>query len=127
MSLSEKDILDMVKKSHEGKLQKLRDRFRIPKEEPEEDKDSEEEDKVVDPEKDDDDDDDDDEPKKPEHLKIDTTMDGLLSRGLRLRHKNSDLEYTVISVSPHDAILLTPEGRPFTVSAEEINKDYELD
>lgn len=50
----------------------------------------------------------------------------VISPGLKVRHKKSQLRYTVKSVSPRDLILLTPEGEEFLVDAGEVD-DYELD
>lgn len=140
MPLSEKDILDMVRREYDGKMQKLKDTYGKymgpPNDEEGKKEKDKEEDKLTDPDdkdnkdnkgKDNNGDKDDEKPKKPEHLKVDAEMNGLLSRGLRLRHKHSDLEYTILSVSPRDVILMTPEGRPFSVSTEEVEKEYELD
>lgn len=46
---------------------------------------------------------------------------------LKVRHKKSQIRYTVSSVGPRDIILRTPEGEEFLVDAAELEKDYELD
>lgn len=54
--------------------------------------------------------------------------------GLKLRNKvkggkkdDKGFLYTVVSVSPRDAILRTPEGEEFIVDKETLEKDYVLD
>ncbi len=53
--------------------------------------------------------------------------------GLKLRNKVNGKKdekgflYTVVSVSPRDAILKTPEGEQFIVDKETLEKDYVLD
>jgi hypothetical protein len=112
--LTEKDVLDMVRREHERKLERLKSDYSSYIKG-----------------------DDDTKKKKTKSTKnqkvnknkidINTSVHGLLSRGLRVNHKDSGLEYAIVSVSPRDVILRTPEGRQFTVSAEEINKEYKLD
>lgn len=111
--LTEKDVLDMVRKQWERKVERLKaDYGKYMGDEGDEDDGKKSKlDKKADKNK----------------IKIDTSIKGLLSRGVRLSHKDSGLEYTVVSASPRDVILRTPEGRAFSVSAEEINKDYQLD
>ncbi len=46
---------------------------------------------------------------------------------LKVRHKKSQIRYTVSSVGPKDLILRTPEGEEFIVDAAELERDYELD
>lgn len=46
---------------------------------------------------------------------------------LKVRHKKSQIRYTVSSVGPRDVILRTPEGDEFIVDATELERDYELD
>jgi hypothetical protein len=50
-----------------------------------------------------------------------------VARGLEVRHKKTNLKYTVISVSLDDVVLQTPEGNPFAVTVDELEKDYKLD
>lgn len=59
--------------------------------------------------------------------KIDGKEKTLLAPDLKLRHKKTQLLYTVVSVGPRDVVLRTPEGRKFLLNSEEIEKDYELD
>jgi hypothetical protein len=46
---------------------------------------------------------------------------------LKVRHKKSQIRYTVTSVGPKDVILRTPEGENFLVDADELEKNYQLD
>ena len=46
---------------------------------------------------------------------------------LKVRHKDSQIRYTVSSVGPRDVILRTPEGEKFLVSKESLEQEYELD
>lgn len=59
--------------------------------------------------------------------KVDGENKVLLSPELKLRHKKSQFLYTVVSVGPKDAILMTPEGKRFIVDKEELEKEYEID
>jgi hypothetical protein len=56
-----------------------------------------------------------------------TGEESVISPELKVRHKGSQIRYTVQSVGPRDVILRTPEGDTFLVNAEEIENDYELD
>lgn len=112
--LTEKDVLDMVRKQWERKMARLEKDYGMYMGNDDDEDDGKKSDmnkKEADKNK----------------IKIDTSIKGLLTRDVRLRHKDSSLEYTVVSASPRDVILRTPEGRAFTVSADEINKDYSLD
>jgi hypothetical protein len=51
----------------------------------------------------------------------------LISRGLKVRHKKSQIRYTVSSVGPKDVILKTPEGDEFLVDKESFESHYQLD
>lgn len=51
----------------------------------------------------------------------------VLSPELKVRHKASQLRYTVKSVGPRDVILMTPEGDDFIVDKETLEKEYQLD
>lgn len=53
--------------------------------------------------------------------------DPVISPELKVRHKTSQIRYTVSSVGPHDVILRTPEGEDFLVSKEDLEREYELD
>jgi hypothetical protein len=46
---------------------------------------------------------------------------------LKVRHKKSQIRYTVSSVGPRDTILRTPEGEHFLVGKDEFEDQYELD
>lgn len=51
----------------------------------------------------------------------------VLSPELKIRHKKSQIRYTVDSVGPRDIILRTPEGEKFLVDKETLESEYELD
>ena len=51
----------------------------------------------------------------------------VLSPELKIRHKKSQIRYTIVSVGPRDVILKTPEGEEFIIDADELEKDYQLD
>ena len=50
----------------------------------------------------------------------------VVSDELKVVHKKSGIRYTIDSVSPKDCVLRTPEGKTFLVSANELEKEYEL-
>ena len=114
MQLSEKEVLAMVQREWDRKLEALKAEYgnymgaeEEPAEKPKKEKKS-------------------GEPKKAKKSSIDLEPQAI-STGTRIKHKHSGIEYTIVSVSPRDMILKTPEGRPFSVDAEEVEKDYELD
>jgi hypothetical protein len=51
----------------------------------------------------------------------------VLSPQLKVRHKASQLRYTIASVGPRDVILLTPEGEKFIVDGADFEDAYQLD
>lgn len=51
----------------------------------------------------------------------------VLSPELKVKHKDSNLRYTIDSVGPRDVILRTPEGEQFIVSKEQLEDEYRLD
>jgi len=51
----------------------------------------------------------------------------VISKDLKVRHKKSQILYTVVSVGPRDAVLKTPEGDEFLIDKDELEKSYELD
>jgi hypothetical protein len=51
----------------------------------------------------------------------------VLSPELKVKHKDSQIRYTIESVGPRDVILRTPEGETFLVSKETLENEYELD
>lgn len=60
--------------------------------------------------------------------KVDGKEKTILSPDTKLRHKVSKLLYTLISVGPRDAILLTPEGdKQFIVDKDTLEKEYAID
>ena len=57
----------------------------------------------------------------------DSEVAPVLAPELKVRHKKSQIRYTVNSVGPRDVILRTPEGEPFLVDKAELENEYELD
>jgi len=53
--------------------------------------------------------------------------DPVISPELKVRHKKSQIRYTVSSVGPRDLILRTPEDEEFIVDKETLEKEYQLD
>lgn len=51
----------------------------------------------------------------------------VLAPELKVKHKGSQIRYTINSVGPRDVILRTPEGETFLVSKEHLEAEYELD
>ena len=51
----------------------------------------------------------------------------VLSPGLKVKHADSKIRYTVHSIGPRDIILRTPEGETFLVSKEDLENSYILD
>lgn len=51
----------------------------------------------------------------------------VISPELKVRHKDSQIRYTVVSVGPRDVILRTPEGEQFLIDSAELEKSYQLD
>lgn len=47
-----------------------------------------------------------------------------VSDGLKVKHKQSGIRYTIVSVSPRDIVLKTPEGEDFLVDAATLENDY---
>lgn len=64
-------------------------------------------------------------------LTLKTKVDGedkeVISQDLKVRHKKSQLLYTVVSVGPRDIILKTPEGEEFLLDKDQLEDEYELD
>lgn len=52
-----------------------------------------------------------------------------LSKDLKIKHKKSGLLYTVVAldIDMNDVLLKSPDGAEFAVSADELEKEYELD
>lgn len=61
------------------------------------------------------------------NAKVDGSKKPLITPELKLRHKKSQIRYTVSSVGPRDVILRTPEGEEFIVDAPTLEAEYELD
>ncbi len=60
--------------------------------------------------------------------KVDGEEKTLMSPDTKLRHKESKLLYTLVSIGPRDAILLTPEGdKQFIVDKDTLEKEYAID
>lgn len=51
----------------------------------------------------------------------------VITPDLKVRHKKSQIRYTVVSVGPRDVILKTPEGEEFVIDAAELEDQYQLD
>lgn len=64
-----------------------------------------------------------DEEKKPERINVDT-----LTRGIRIKHNDSGLEYTVARIEPStgEVILRTPTDT-FDVTFDELESEYVID
>lgn len=64
-------------------------------------------------------------------LTFKTKVDGddkeVISQDLKVRHKKSQLLYTVVSVGPRDIVLKTPEGEEFLLDKDQLEDEYELD
>lgn len=56
----------------------------------------------------------------------DSTTD-VLAKGLKVRHVETNLLYTVDAVSTKDVVLKTPEGETFSVNRKELTRSYKLD
>lgn len=59
--------------------------------------------------------------------KVDGKDKEVISNDLKVRHKKSQLLYTVVSVGPRDIILKTPEGEEFLLDKDTLEDEYELD
>ena len=59
--------------------------------------------------------------------KVDKKKVNPIGQDLKIRHKKSQILYTVDEVGPQDAILITPEGEKFMINSQELENDYELD
>ncbi len=51
----------------------------------------------------------------------------VLSPELKVKHKESQIRYTIDSVGPRDVILRTPEGETFLVDKTALESEYILD
>lgn len=60
-------------------------------------------------------------------MKVDSEKKNIISAETKVRHKGSQLLYTVQEVCPDEIILRTPEGKLFSVEQDEFSKEYELD
>lgn len=59
--------------------------------------------------------------------KVDGKEKEVISDELKIRHKKSQILYTVVSIGPRDAILKTPEGKEFLIDKDTLEDEYELD
>ena len=59
--------------------------------------------------------------------KVDGKESTIIDKDLKYRHKKSQYLYTVVSVSPREVILKTPEGDEFLVDKDTLEDEYELD
>lgn len=115
--LSDKDVIDLVRKEFERQLRSYCSNVGIDMnsepDQKEENDDENGEDKQTKPEVN----------KKPKKLDIET-----INAGLRIQHKDSGLEYYIQYVD-NDGEIITLEssdGNQFQISWEELEKDYEL-
>lgn len=60
-------------------------------------------------------------------LKSDVTKKGIISPDTKVKHKASQLLYTIDEVTPTHIVLRTPEGKLFAVDADELAQEYSLD
>jgi hypothetical protein len=118
--LSEKDVLDLVRKEMERKLKSFCDK-NIDQEEVDEDWEEEDSDEAPPA---DDTDREENTKKKPKVLDADK-----ISVGIRVVHIDSKLEYPIIKIESDKSQfqLKNAEGFPFVVSREELEAEYELD
>lgn len=58
---------------------------------------------------------------------VDGESKEVISKDLKIRHKKSQLLYTVVSVSSKDMILKTPEGEEFLLDKNTLEDEYEID
>jgi len=54
------------------------------------------------------------------------TQKDVVSVGLKVKKSNTKQLYTVRSLSPNEVELETPEKQKFTITREELGKDYEI-
>ena len=59
--------------------------------------------------------------------KIDGSEKDIISQDLKVRHKKSQILYTVISAGTKDIVLKTPEGEDFLLDKDTLENEYELD
>jgi len=59
--------------------------------------------------------------------KIDGSEKDIISQDLKVRHKKSQILYTVISAGSKDIVLKTPEGEDFLLDKDTLENEYELD
>ena len=57
----------------------------------------------------------------------DDDKEGIIGLETKVRHKETQLLYTVNSVGPNEIELRTPESKTFMVTSDEFEKEYELD
>jgi nitrogenase molybdenum-iron protein alpha/beta subunit len=60
-------------------------------------------------------------------LKVFEDEKTLISPDLKVFHKKSNLKYTVVSVSPREVVLKTADGKEFSVTVPEFEKEYGLE
>lgn len=111
--IDDKDVVSLVKKEFERKFADYCKKNGLNIEEPEEEK------------KEDGSDEDQDKISKPEKLDINMLKKSV---SLRIKHKNSGLEYYIRSVSlPNKLVSLeTPEGTLFQIDFDELQNEYVL-
>lgn len=111
--MTDKDVIDLVRKEFQRKLDKFCDDQGIALD-----------DDVEESPEDSEDDDEEEKSDKPRDLNIEK-----LSSGLRIRHIDSGLEYPIVSINKAtgEVELKTGEGNYFTVPFQELEQEYELD
>lgn len=60
-------------------------------------------------------------------MKVDGSQKGIISPETKVRHKGSQLLYTIHEVLPDEMVLRTPEGKLFTVDEKEFSEEYDID
>lgn len=65
--------------------------------------------------------------KKPENVRLEPEIMDNLASGLRIKHRESKLEYTVVGSEGNNVTLLTPEGEQITLPKLRLKREYSLD
>ncbi len=65
--------------------------------------------------------------KKPENVKLEPEKMDNLAAGLRIKHRESKLEYTIVGSDGNNVTLLTPEGQEITLPKIRLKREYALD
>jgi hypothetical protein len=67
------------------------------------------------------------EKKKPKNVRLNPDVIEPLASGLRVKHKDSGFEYTVLDVVDDMVFLLTPEGEEISLPKMRLKREYILD